>query len=148
MIPGVLAQTLKRPPPPTHVNISLATRQQASAAINLGLAKTFAVQSGGALAFSRSKALPKAIASRVGQALVLAPHLNKILIPRIGQAVSYFRRIGQAVRILQTQRVLAPQVQPGNLRATQTTLQVLEVTSDPTNLRATQVTIQVLRTQA
>jgi hypothetical protein len=114
----------------------------------LGLSKTISTFIGQAIAINRSKALPKAIAVRIGETLAFAPHLNKILIPQIGQVLSYLRRLSFSVRISQTQRVFAPQVQPGNLRATQVTLQVLETTSDPTNLRATQVTLQVLRTQA
>jgi hypothetical protein len=167
MIPGVIAQTLKRPPPPTHVNISFSIRHGVAVSRNLGLSKTISTFIGQAIAINRSKALPKAIAVHIGQTLAFAPHLNKILIPQIGQVLSYLRRLSFSVRISQTQRVFAPQTQPGNLRATQvtlqvlettsdvahlratqTTMQVLETTSDPTNLRATQVTLQVLRTQA
>jgi hypothetical protein len=147
MIPGVTAQ---RPGQRFQAVKVLAFQSPSSIGVSRGRSygKAIAALTGTAVAVGRSKALPKAIAARVGQAFAFAPHLNKILIPQIGQAISYSRRLGLSVRLSQAQRVFAPQVQPGNLRATQVTLQVLETTADPTNLRATQVTLQVLRTQA
>jgi hypothetical protein len=147
MIPGVLAQTLKRPPPPTHVNISLTTPHQASAARNLGLSKAIAVGIGQSTVINRSKALPKVIAAGSAQIVSAAPRFNKILSPRIGQAIVYVRSFGRGIFAGISQRVFSPQTQPGNLRATQVTLQVLEADNTPANLRATQVTLQVLRSE-
>ena len=147
MIPGVTTQAPGRRFRALQT-IAIASPSAVAAMRNRGYPKAIASLIGQAILPGRSKAVPKAITSRVGLSIVFAPHLNKILVPRIGQAISYLRRLSVSIRTSQTQRVFAPQVQPGNLRATQVTLQVLETTSDPTNLRATQVTLQVLRTQA
>jgi hypothetical protein len=148
MIPGVIAQTLKRPPPPAHVNIFVSSRQTVTSIQNVGFGKAITLRVSTAIALNRTKPVTKTISAQIGQLHSVAPHLAELLSAKIGQSVALLRTITATISVSLNQRHKAPQTQPGNLRATQAALQVLEKTADPTNLRATQAALQVLEKTA
>jgi len=90
---------------------------------------------------------------RIGQSITVLQNKMKVFAVSVGQNVSYIRQIGKTI-LVKIGELLnkggSPSAAPGNLRATQSTMSVLE--KDPgsitttTGVRATQNTIEVLET--